>query len=258
MPFIPENDLERALIQAAKEPAARPEFCRLLLASDLIVIGKTDHPGGHDGKARVSAGENLQIMSGETNGKPFLPIFSSVTRLQAYIHEQQDYVGLNGRTLFEITQGAYLILNPGSDYGKELLPEEIAGLLDPNSNKPKPFVVQKDTQVLIGQPSVYPHDLVNALKICFAARDTVAAAYLVQIAFADATQPPHPLIGIETTGDWSALTAEIGRVAAAAAPGMLFDLMHLDRRKPDGISGSLLKTPPFYQRKTPFWHSIFN
>jgi len=33
--FAPENDLESALMRAAKEPAARPEFYRLLLSSDL-------------------------------------------------------------------------------------------------------------------------------------------------------------------------------------------------------------------------------
>lgn len=257
MTFVPENDLERALMRAASEPPARVEFYRLLLASDLLIIGRTEHGG--NGNTRVSEGENLQIMSGEQDGKPFLPVFSSLTRLQSYIRDEQSYVALNGRALFEMTDGAYLILNPGSDYGKELLPEEIKRLLDPEASRPQPITVEEPTQVLIGQPAVYPHDLVTALNNCFSANTGVTAAYLVQIAFPTASQPPHPLIGIEMTGDWNALTAEIGRASAAAAPGMLFDLVRIDRAKgQDSIGDALLKTKPFYQRNKPFWRSLFN
>ena len=34
MPFIAENELEQALVKAVKDPAAAPDFYRLLLESD--------------------------------------------------------------------------------------------------------------------------------------------------------------------------------------------------------------------------------
>ena len=40
MPFISENKLEEALVRAVKSPATAPDFYRLLLESDLLVLGK--------------------------------------------------------------------------------------------------------------------------------------------------------------------------------------------------------------------------
>src|ERR1700761_7533323 len=201
MDFVPQNDLERALVRAVKEPAARPEFYRLLLASDLLVLGNL-------------AGDQLQIVSTKNKaGVNVHPVFSSVPRVQAYIREKQNYLTLNGHALFKMTKGAAFVLNPNSSYGKELPPEELASLLDPDAHTAKPIVLDKATQVLIGQPAVYPHDLVNALKEEFAKRPDVLNAYLVQIAFSGRDEPPHPMIGVETTGDWDSVSALIGKTA---------------------------------------------
>ena len=250
MTFVAENELERALMEAASNMSARPEFYRLLLASNLIVIGKVEGrtPAGQE--SFVSSGDRVQIASGQHKGNAFIPVFSSLQRLQTYAQRETEYVALNGRALLEMTRGALLILNPGSEYGKELLPEEIHGLMDPAA--PSRMTIQKDTQVLIGQPAVYPQALVDALKAAFAARSDVLAAYLVQIAFPSAEQPPHPLIGVEIAGDyWDAVSAEIDRVAAAVTPGMLLDAMSLDRSSAnDSVARALLKTSPFYIRQT--------
>jgi hypothetical protein len=251
MAFVPENDLEKALMRAANEPAARPDFGRQLLASDLYVIGTPDTPQ-NPGTTRLASGEKLHLVSVEKDGRTYLPVFSSLGRLQASVSGQQGYIALNGRTLFEMTKGSHFVLNPGSDYGKELPPGEIAMLLNPGANKPQA------TKVIIGQPAVYPHNLVNALKACFAKHKDVVSAHLVQIAFADAAQPPHPMIGVAMTGDWDSLAAEIGRVAGIAVPGLTFDMVRIEPGKAGDIVAALAKTPPFYRRKKSVWRSLFN
>ncbi len=257
MAFVPENALETALMHAAKETAARPEFYRLLLASDLLALGRISRAKPETGGPTVQPGDKLEIVSVQINGRACHPLFSSATRLQAYIRQKEEFLTLNGRTLFTATPGATFVLNPGSDYGKELLPGEIAQLLDPASATPQRVTIQKPAKVLIGQPSVYPHALVDALKDAFAKRDDVAAAYLAQVAYDG--QPSHPLIGIETTGNWDALSPEVGRIAAAAAPGMLFDVAQIDRKMPHAtLTDALLKTTPFYQRKKSLWNSLFH
>lgn len=246
--FVPQNALEETLMQAASDPAARPEFYRLLLASDLLVIGNIEGQAQDGREQTVSAGQNLQIMPATYKGQNCIPVFSSLVRLQAYLTRQESYVALNGRALFEIAQDAMFVLNPNSDYGKDLLPEEVANLLAPQP--PQAVTIDKPTQVLIGQPAVYPHALVDALKVAFAARPQVLAAFLVQIGFPDAAPPPHPLIGVETTGDWKTLSAEIGRIATAAMPGIVLDIAPIDRAKQDdGLTAALLATEPFYIRK---------
>lgn len=234
MDFVPQNDLEKALIRAVKEPAARPEFYRLLLSSDLLILGNL-------------AGDQLQIVSTKNKaGTMVHPVFSSVPRVQAYIREKQNYLTLNGRALFQMTKGAAFVLNPNSAYGKELLPEELASLLDPDVHVAKPIVLEKETKVLIGQPAVYPHELVDALMVEFAKRPDVLNAYLVQIAFGGRDEPPHPMIGVETTGDWDQVSALIGRTAAMVSPGMLLDAAPVDRIKADTMTKSFLETKPFY------------
>lgn len=257
MAFAPENALENALMRAAREPAARPEFYRLLLESDLLVLGRIARAAPGTEGPTVHPGDSLQIASAQINGRTSHPVFSSTTRLQAYIRQKEDFLSLNGRTLFAATPGASFVLNPGSDYGKELLPGEIARLLDPNTTKPEQITIEKPTQIRIGQPSVYPHALVDALKEAFAKRDDVMAAYLIQIAYEG--KPSHPLIGVETTGDWDPLSQAVGRIAAAAAPGLLFDLAPIDRKAPQAtLTDALLKTTPFYQRNKSLWNTLFH
>ena len=245
MSFVPENDLEKALMRAPNEPAARPEFYRLLLESDLYVIGQVEGRAPGEGRHTVAAGERLQLMSSEAKGQQFIPVFSALVRLQAYVRDERRYLSLNGRSLFEMTGGASFVLNPGSEYGKELLPQEIAGLLHPPGQT---VTMEKPTKVLIGQPAVYPRDLVDALKAAFARRPEVLNAYLVQIAYEGTDQPPHPLIGVETTGDWQSLSQEVGHVVNALGSDLPVDAVPIDRARADGLSASLLNTAPFYTR----------
>ena len=72
-------------------------------------------------------------MTGEQDGRKYLPVFSSIARMQEYIKEDSKYLSMVGRDLFDTTRGAPLILNPASEYGKQLAPHEIAQLLDPGS-----------------------------------------------------------------------------------------------------------------------------
>lgn len=242
--FVPENDLESALMRAAKEPAARPEFYSLLLSADLFIIGKVEGRSASDTANTIQPGEQIQIARGEINGKSFHPVFSSLKRLEENNRDGGDWLSLNGRSLFEMTKGATFVLNPGSDYGKELLADEIAWMLSPATARQ--IQIDKPTQVLIGQPAVYPQALVDALKTHFATRPEVSAAYLVQIGYAD--QKPHPLIGVETRGDWKTLSDSIGRIVAAAAPGQIVDATPIDRAEKDGLSPALIRTQPFYTR----------
>ena len=88
MPFIPENELERALVAAVNNPAAAPEFYRLLLQSDLLVLGT------------VEGQENAKSQFAENNG-----IYSEVplmcakprhhTRIGRWFRRLAQDVGVN-------------------------------------------------------------------------------------------------------------------------------------------------------------------
>jgi hypothetical protein len=99
MSFEPENPLEEALMRANKNPMSRREFHRLLLESDLIVIGRIEGREDSPAPMPLMPGEKLQVASFQENGRRYVPVFTSMTRLQAYLEKTAGYVTLNGRTL---------------------------------------------------------------------------------------------------------------------------------------------------------------
>ncbi len=243
IPFTPENDLERALMQAAANPSAQIIFYRLLLESDLFVLGKTA------GQASESMpGGEIQLVQMRHKDRIYHPIFSSLSRIQIYLTEHPDYFTIKGRDLFASTPGAYFLLNPGSAYGKEFLPEEITALLKPNITPDKDTLTR---QVLITQPMERPVALAEALRQLFEARPEVEAAYLGQIAFAGENAPPHPIVGVKLDGPWTPLAAEIGRAAERLHQSLRLAAIAITDDGPGKVIGdALMRYEPIYLRKS--------
>lgn len=240
MPFISENELERALVKAAKNPAAAPDFYRLLLESDLLVLGTVEGQEEATEKFTLAPGGKVNLVTGlKKGGGTFLPIFSSLQRMQDYVKQESKYLLVNGRALLDLTRGAPVILNPASEYGKELTAEQVAQLLDPQITRGQP-------RTIIGEAD-YPMPLVDTLTAVFTARPDIEAAWMIQVTFAD-RDAPHPLVGVETQGDWASLMQAVEAAADTAVPGLVFDLQRIDRSRSNSLTEALLQVPPFYQR----------
>jgi hypothetical protein len=242
MLFIPENELEKALVRAVKEPHTAADFYRLLLSSDLLVLGSVE---GHETDTEVfsaSAGSNVKLVTGlHKNGGQFLPVFSSVARMQDYVKEESKYLSVNGRALLDLTRGAPITLNPASEYGKELTADQVRQLLDGPQAMVRTF----------GEAD-YPAALAKMLTTLFAGLPEIETARMIQVNFAEEAQLPRPLIGIEAGPklDWPSLIAAIEAAAEKSVPGLLFDVQRVDRRNPTGFTSSLLQSEPFYRRTT--------
>ena len=91
MTFQPQNTLERSLVQAAEDPAHRPQFIKDFTESDIFIV-QYGPPPKQSGTARVEEGFQLEIQHIEFNGKPYIPIFSSLPRLQAVLPEEARYI----------------------------------------------------------------------------------------------------------------------------------------------------------------------
>jgi hypothetical protein len=243
MPFQPENDLEKALLRAVRDPAGVTALHRAMLDSDLLVLGTVAGQEDATQKVRLEPGGKLQLVIGDRNGEKFLPVFTSIARMQAYLKEPGKYLAANGRALLEVTRGAPVTLNPGSEHALDFLPETVARMLD--------------SQILQGQPKVnlglevFPPNMVEVLTALFAKHPDVKAAWMIGVEFADRGGARHPLVGIETSGDMAALTREIEQAAQLSLPGLVFDLQRVDRARPLGMADALLKTTPFYERGQP-------
>lgn len=125
---FPENELERSLIQAATNISAQKDFYQKLLWNQLYVL---------TGEQSVSV-EGIQTLEKDTTvqfvtfGGGQIPVFTSTNRIfdNGIIKEEVPYLSLKGQDLFGVTKGATFILNPYSNYGKELIPEEIENLMN--------------------------------------------------------------------------------------------------------------------------------
>jgi len=211
--FAPENLLEESLVKAANDPAHRPQFYKDLSGSDLFIIqhGK-EPPSGHS-RITLEEGMPVQIQSIEHNGKPYIPVFTSLQRLQLVLSGEAAYLGINALELMKLTKGAELFLNPGSAYGKEFTKEEIASIVDGSIWLPSErYVVQKEVKVMIGQPKEYPEELVQALSRFFKTKKAVKRAWLAHIFNPDDGQPPHTLIAIDVQAGFDEISAEAGIV----------------------------------------------
>lgn len=208
------NALELALEKAATGPAHRPEFYRVLLQSEVFVLGQTERK--EQGAITVEEGETLSIAHWRKNdGTNFIPVFTSLAVLRRAISGDQSYLALSARTLFEATKGANVILNPASSFGKEFLPNEIESLLATGlAQAPETRVVEKATKVLLGQPADYPTEMVAALRALFAKHPAVKSAYLCLMSEPSAESKPSLVVGVQGDAEIERAIREAGSVVA--------------------------------------------
>jgi hypothetical protein len=246
-----ENPLERALRIAADEPATRPAFYRLLIESEVFVIGGTPSADPPGGRRTLDVGEKINIQNWQrSDGPPVIPFFTSVVALQRAITEPAGYLGLPARSLFELTRGATLVLNPKLPCGKEFFPNEIEALLTTGVNyAPEQRVTQKETKFLLGQPRESPSRMIGALSAFFAKRSQVKAAFLVLMHDTSKDSKPHLVVGVQVDGMSEQLFREAGAVAADTAPkGEPVDLCRVEAGDKGLSEYFLLNVNPFYKR----------
>lgn len=249
MTFEPQNELERSLIKAADDPAHRPQFYKDFVKSDIFIIQYGVRPE-KQGRTVLQEGYQLKIQNIDVDGRPHIPIFSSLMRLQAVLREEAGYIALNALEFLKLTQGAELILNPGSDYGKQFTKDEIAQILDGSIWKPQErYTVPKETQVMIGQPANYPEELVSALCSLFEKLKSVKKAYLAHFFNPERDEKAHALIGIEVDGNWDEVIAQAGLVSRdIKIPDPPIDFIQISGK--GGVEDYFLNDcKPFYKRK---------
>ncbi|HEY5701258.1 MAG TPA: enhanced serine sensitivity protein SseB C-terminal domain-containing protein [Gammaproteobacteria bacterium] len=249
--FTPENELEERLLEAALAPGDRQAvdaFYRSLLAADVFVIGEIDGSLGKDGRLVADGAISIE-QSQADDGRVVIPLFSSPGRINDYVDTECRYIGVNARALFEMIEGSDALLNPGSEHGKELLAGEIAALLNGAALGERTGTeVQREIAMRVGQPTDYPHELVNALRGLFDGLPAVKAAYLAHCVIPDADDRPHTVIGVAGTDDLNEVIRRAGRVAQKhLARGDYVDFVRLE----DSTLAEYMirETTPFYRRR---------
>lgn len=186
--------LDELLQKAATEPEYRPEFLdRLLTASVYCFAVEPNQKQTDTFKALdVTNYQQLLLQKWENpNGSVAIPCFLSLEELKKSAQAPHSYAYLSTEQFFELAQGETVLINPMSSYGKVFSAEQIAHLLhiQQTQEQQKP----QDEQVLCGQPSQYPQQLVNHLNEIFVQNPSIHSAYLAEVY---PTQNSVPILSI--------------------------------------------------------------
>ncbi|WP_223650131.1 enhanced serine sensitivity protein SseB C-terminal domain-containing protein [Hymenobacter psoromatis] len=234
----PAATLEELLAQAAADPAYQPEFYRRLLLESLFFYST--------GTPDTTRENNPMLIPYLTDGR--VPIFTSPARIfdKGIVTFAVAQYQMKGRDLLEMLPGKTLMLNPYSDFGKELLPAEIAQILagtilDTGTR----LTVEKATTVRIGQPAAYPTDMVQALARLLSQQPRARAAYLAWIHDPAAPEPPHYIICLDVEGEMRTISQQVGFVAQQfIGKSDIIDIVQADQ---SSLTDYFRQTKPFYE-----------
>ena len=122
--FLKMSNLQQLFNQTQENYELVPEFMEKLLASDIYCLGTED------------ANNKIQFRLLESpDGAQAIPFFLELETVYRDIGADVEYVSLNAKKFFEMTQGAILVLNPTSELSKEFQPEEITVILGIENDK---------------------------------------------------------------------------------------------------------------------------
>lgn len=240
-----KNRLESLLEKALTEPGWRPEFFRVLMESSVWVPGEA--VAGHS----MNTDNSVELQHWEKqDATRVIPFFSSQQALRQAAGEQQAFVVMPVRTLFEITCGETLLLNAKLPQGKEFTPQEITRLLGGDNNPlSQQQVLQGGVPLLLSALEQPPERMINSLITLFQNIKQVKRAFICTVK-EQAGQQANLLIGIEAEGDISTIIQTAGSVAADILPeDEAVDLCQITNDD-TGISHFMIThIAPFYQRR---------
>lgn len=172
----------------------RAVFYEKFLKRDIYVLVKK---GYNDNNEANSFNANAPIITFENQQ---IPVFTDPKHIydQGIIQEEMSYMQVNGRAFLELAMGHTILVNPFSKVYKELVPNEVADMLNGSIfNVIQDDVAHIHMQVLIGKPETEPTALLADLKTTFSSIPSISSAYLGWIFNAKIDQKAHYIFAVE-------------------------------------------------------------
>ena len=188
----------------------------------------------------------------DTNNQKYFIAFTDWNALRKWrnIEKQQTLVvtfdDLSSMVLNSNNGHAGFVINP---YGEDIVfRRPLLEALKEEQNKPIignacEYVVKKDTRVMLGQPKVFPQDLVDAITRYLENQKMVRAAYFMQML---REEELSYLLIVDFSGNKKVLFGGISKSVQGYLNGMNIDMMPLET----GFAQEAIRNvKPFYVRK---------
>jgi hypothetical protein len=185
---------------------------------------------GPDGNAIIPEGTTMTLPSAVRGEERLIPFFTAQSRARVWYTNDHVVVPERTRELFARYPGAPFVLNPGSDYGKDYTPGEVARMLagDFDLSGPQAVTTQAPQQILLAHPKEIPTALIEALAREFAGLKSVRGAWLM-LAMRGGEAEQSWMLGVDHNGAWQEVRDAIGRaIVGDILGGHVLDAMPLD------------------------------
>lgn len=234
--------LDELMEQSVRDFRKEPAFFRALLDAIVYAHAPLESPSDR---------LHLVMFKSPDDGQLVVPVFTDEAKAELAARGSVRIVPLPGRTLFEITQGTAVMLNP-NDARCTLYPEEISELLATGTVAP----IQKN-QFQDGETQCYklnqvPRLLAKGLKKALPEIRSVELAYVAGLKWQQPDRPDSLLIALGGHTD----TADREVRATATALHRTFkklnkpvDVIHFDSNEPKPDFIRRLGLTPVYRRR---------
>jgi hypothetical protein len=183
--FEAQNDLERLLVVAARDPAGRADFEAAMLAGTLYAATPEPPVAGAEGWRTTQTDEEMALLNvAGPDGSPMPAAFTSPLRVAECFGAGAGYVAMQGSVLLGLFEAGGTYLNPGSAYGVQWDAAQLAGVL----GKPVQRTIEEETQVLLGSPAQPPHALMAAITGALTAEPRIEEAWFAMAQWPDGGQ----------------------------------------------------------------------
>lgn len=236
------DSLDDLMEQSIQDFRKEPDFFRALLDATVYA-----HAPLNDSSERL----RLVMFKSPDDGELVVPVFTDEAKAEFAARGNVRIVSMTGRALFEIIQGAAVMINP-NDARCTLYPEEIGELLASGTIAPIQKSQFQDDGTQCYKLRQVPRLLAKALKKSLPEIWTVEVAYVAGLKWQQTDRPDSLLIGLGGRADRA--DREV-RAAATALHrtferlGRPVDMVHFDssQAKPDWVRHLGLK--PVYRRR---------
>jgi len=224
--------------------AYRAVFYEKFLKNDIYVLVKKEYNQANSFNA------NAPIITFEDQR---IPVFTDPKHIydQGAIQDEMSYMKVNGRAFLELAMGHYILVNPFSKVYKELVPNEVAEMLNGSIfNVIKDNVAHIHMQARIGKPETEPTALLQELKKTFASIPAISSAYLGWTYNEQIEQKPHYIFAVDCQVKNAAGFKEIADVISNLCKPHLKkeDYIDIIRLEPNGNFSDY-----FYNQDQPFY-----
>jgi SseB protein N-terminal domain/SseB protein C-terminal domain len=192
---------------------------------DTTLVAATPNAPTEERSWVAGEGEQIGLVTLDTDEGSAIPVFTSVDRLLEWQPEGAGYVALPSRALFEMLAGSgtALEVNPGSATRGTIVPSELEALARGRVPVGDTEVLAAGTEVRLGRAAQPPpDDVVGAVRRAVAAEQRAAAAWLYLMQ--QGTNDPEHVVGIAladglTEDAEQAAIRNIAEYAGSESPG---------------------------------------